>query len=503
MKKKTVKLVSAVVVLGVACGAYVGVNSYVSSQEKKESEEEDTSVELTNLSTDNITSVAFTAGQDNVEFDKKDDTWSEKSDADFPVNQDTVNSAVGGVASLSAAQEISDVEDLSEYDLDSPQNEIKLTTDDGDTVLQIGLENTSTSQYYVKKSDDDKNVYLVDSSAVEPFMGTLYDFAESGTFPSVTSSTITEVKVDKEDGYELTQDPDNLFWNISDGKTSERADTDKAGTVTSAIGSLSYDRFVDYNCTDDSKYGFDDPYAVITAKYTEEEAVEYESSTDSDTEDDSEEAETKTVDKEITIYVGDETGSDRYVKVNDSKEVYTITEDSLTDILDSTVSDFYSLSVNYLSVNSLDSLEVKTPDGDHTVTVTRETTKDSDDEDAEETTTVSYKLDGADLDDTTFTTFYNKLINMTAQQRLTEDYTPEGDPAYTFVFKDTDGNETTAEYYEYDTNFYAAVVGDKVYLVNKMNIRDMDDAYQEVLNVDTDAEADTTVTPTETETPEN
>lgn len=503
MKKKTVKLVSAVVVLGVACGAYVGVNSYVSSQEKKESEEEDTSVELTNLSTDNITSVAFTAGQDNVEFDKKDDTWSEKSDADFPVNQDTVNSAVGGVASLSAAQEISDVEDLSEYDLDSPQNEIKLTTDDGDTVLQIGMENTSTSQYYVKKSDDDKNVYLVDSSAVEPFMGTLYDFAESGTFPSVTSSTITEVKVDKEDGYELTQDPDNLFWNISDGKTSERADTDKAGTVTSAIGSLSYDSFVDYNCTDDSKYGFDDPYAVITAKYTEEEAVEDESSTDSDTEDDSEEAETKTVDKEITIYVGDETGSDRYVKVNDSKEVYTITEDSLTDILDSTVSDFYSLSVNYLSVNSLDSLEVKTPDGDHTVTVTRETTKDSDDEDAEETTTVSYKLDGADLDDTTFTTFYNKLINMTAQQRLTEDYTPEGDPAYTFVFKDTDGNETTPEYYEYDTNFYAAVVGDKVYLVNKMNIRDMDDAYQEVLNVDTDAEADTTVTPTETETPEN
>ena len=503
MKKKTVKLVSAVVVLGVACGAYVGVNSYVSSQEKKESEEEDTSVELTNLSTDNITSVAFTAGQDNVEFDKKDDTWSEKSDADFPVNQDTVNSAVGGVASLSAAQEISDVEDLSEYDLDSPQNEIKLTTDDGDTVLQIGMENTSTSQYYVKKSDDDKNVYLVDSSAVEPFMGTLYDFAESGTFPSVTSSTITEVKVDKEDGYELTQDPDNLFWNISDGKTSERADTDKAGTVTSAIGSLSYDSFVDYNCTDDSKYGFDDPYAVITAKYTEEEAVEDESSTDSDTEDDSKEAETKTVDKEITIYVGDETGSDRYVKVNDSKEVYTITEDSLTDILDSTVSDFYSLSVNYLSVNSLDSLEVKTPDGDHTVTVTRETTKDSDDEDAEETTTVSYKLDGADLDDTTFTTFYNKLINMTAQQRLTEDYTPEGDPAYTFVFKDTDGNETTAEYYEYDTNFYAAGVGDKVYLVNKMNIRDMDDAYQEVLNVDTDAEADTTVTPTETETPEN
>ena len=484
MKKKTVKLVSAVVALGVVCGAYVGVNSYVSSQEAKEAEEEDKSVDLVKLKADDVTAVSFKADDADVEFDKKDDSWTEKSDADFPVNQDTVDNAVKGVASLTADQEISDVEDLSQYELDDPQNTITLTTADGDTTLQVGME-SSNNQYYVKKADDDKNVYLVSSTSLEPFMGGLYDFAESGTFPSVTSATITDVKVDKEDGYELTQDADNLFWNVSDGKDTEKADTTKAGNVTSAIGSLAYDKFVDYNCTDDAKYGFDDPYAVITAKYTED-------ADSSDTEDDSEEEETKTVtvDKEITIYVGDETGSDRYVKVDDSKEVYTITEDSLTDILDSTVSDFYSLSVNYLSVNSLDSLEVKTPNGDHTVTVTRETTKDSDDEDAEETTTVSCKLDGADLDDTTFTTFYNKLINMTAQQRLTEDYTPEGDPAYTFVFKDTDGNETTAEYYEYDTNFYAAVVGDKVYLVNKMNIRDMDEAYQKVINQDKETDSE-------------
>ena len=496
MKKKTVKLVSAVVVLGVVSGAYVGVNSYISSQEKKESEAEDDSVELTSVDSDEITSVAFTAGQDNIEFDKKDDAWSDKSDADFPVDQDIVNSAVEGVSSLTAAQQISDVDDLSEYDLDSPQNEIRLTTENDEIVIQIGMKNDSTSQYYVKKSDDDKNVYLVDSSAIEPFMGTLYDFAQSGSFPAVTSSTITDVRVEKEDGYELSQDPDSLFWNVLDGKSSEKADTDKAGNVTTAIGSLTYDDFIDYNCTDDSKYGFDDPYAVITAKYTEEETVEDDSDAaeddeSADTDASSEtEAETKTGEKEITIYVGDETGSDRYVKVDDSNEVYTIAEDSMTDILDSTASDFYSLSVNYLAVNSLDSLEVKTTDSDHTVTVTRETTKDSDDEDAEETTTVSYKLDGTELEDTIFTTFYNKLINMTAQQRLTEEYTPEGDPAYVFVFKDTDGNETTAEYYEYDTNFYAAVVGDKTYLVNKMNVRDMDEAYQDVIDQDkgTDSE---------------
>lgn len=556
MKKKTVKLVSAVVVLGVLCAAYEGVNFYVTSQEEKETEENDTSVDLVSLEADDITAVSFTADQNEVEFDKKDDSWTEKSDADFPVNQDTVDSAVKGVASLTADQEISDVEDMSQYDLDNPQNTITLTTADGDTSLQIGME-SSNNQYYVKKEDDDKNVYLVSSSSIEPFMGTLYDFAESGTFPSVTSATITDVKVDKENSYELTQDADNLFWNVSDGKTTEKADTTKAGTVTSAVGSLAYDKFVDYNCTDDSKYGFDDPYAVITVKYTEEEAVESdedsEESTDADTEesttdeaaaDTSEDAdasdedssedeqETQTVEKTLTIYVGDETGDDRYVKVDDSKEVYTITKDSLTDILDSTMSDFYNLTVSYVSSNDLDSLEVQSADGDHTINVVTETVKaededttddtdsdttdesstetsdesstdtDSSDEsssdDEEETTTTTYKLDGEDLDESTFTTFYNKLINMTAQERLTEEYTPEGDPAYTFIFKDTDGKETTVKYYEYDTNFYAAVVEDKVYLVNKMNVKDLDEAYQKMMNPDTE-DAEESISDTATE----
>lgn len=556
MKKKTVKLVSAVVVLGVLCAAYEGVNFYVTSQEEKETEENDTSVDLVSLEADDITAVSFTADQNEVEFDKKDDSWTEKSDANFPVNQDTVDSAVKGVASLTADQEISDVEDMSQYDLDNPQNTITLTTADGDTSLQVGME-SSNNQYYVKKEDDDKNVYLVSSSSIEPFMGTLYDFAESGTFPSVTSATITDVKVDKENSYELTQDADNLFWNVSDGKTTEKADTTKAGTVTSAIGSLAYDKFVDYNCTDDSKYGFDNPYAVITVKYTEEEAVESdedsEESTDADTEesttdeaaaDTSEDAdasdedssedekETQTVEKTLTIYVGDETGDDRYVKVDDSKEVYTITKDSLTDILDSTMSDFYNLTVSYVSSNDLDSLEVQSADGDHTINIVTETVKEEDEDttddadsdttdesstetsdesstdtdssdesssdDEEETTTTTYKLDGEDLDESTFTTFYNKLINMTAQERLTEEYTPEGDPAYTFIFKDTDGKETTVKYYEYDTNFYAAVVEDKVYLVNKMNVKDLDEAYQKMVNPDTeDAEESTSDTATE------
>ena len=102
---------------------------------------------------------------------------------------------------------------------------------------------------------------------------------------------------------------------------------------------------------------------------------------------------------------------------------------------------------------------------------------------------ISYALDGKEIEETVFTTFYNKLINMAGQERLTEEYTPDEAAAFTFVFTDTEGQKTTVSYYEYDSSFYAAVTGDKVYLVNKMDIRDLTDAYQEMLNTDSSEES--------------
>ena len=592
MKSKTVKLISGVAVLAVLSGTYIGVTSYVDSQEEKEAEAADTSVSVVEMDSEKITSVSFTdtEGAEEV-FEKDGDNWVKKDEPDFPVSQDTLDGAVNALTALSADQKLEDPEDLSEYDLDKPQNQITLTEEDGNrTVLQVGMKNESSGQYYMKKSEDDKNVYLVSAVSLDPFMGTAYEFAEVENFPAVTSATIKDVKVEKENGYQLSQDDDSLYWYVSDGKTSEQADTSKVGTVTSAIGSLTY---VEYNCTDQAKYGFDDPYAIITATYlteedteedtdaaevsqdedktetasdekdsgeTDGEASEKDRAEDSDTasgekeqtedsasdtageeksekgisedaENSGEAEEKPQMEKQLVIYVGDEIDGNRYVKVNDSKQVYTIPETSLTDIVDKNISDFYSLTVNYLTVNNLDSLEVQSEDGAHIVQVTRETVKNTEDsteesagsekeegsgdtgeaaadtdkesEDAAENTSdektgtaeeekISYALDGKEIEETVFTTFYNKLINMAGQERLTEEYTPDEAAAFTFVFTDTEGQKTTVSYYEYDSSFYAAVTGDKVYLVNKMDVRDLTEAYQEMLNADSSEESKAT-----------
>lgn len=513
MKSKTVKLVSGVAVLAVLSCAYLGVVSYVDSQEKKEAEVQNTSVSLIEMEPENITSVSFLSEDGEQEdFEKKEDIWSKKGEEDFPVSQDTIDGAVNSLAALEADQELAEPEDLSEYDLDKPQNKIVLTTQDGsETVLLVGMKNEVSGQYYIKKPDKD-NVYLVSETVLTPFMGNAYSFAEAEAFPTVTAASIKEVQVDKENGYTLSQDKDSLYWYVSDGKTSEQADTSKAGAVTSAVGSLTYGEFVDYHCTDPAKYGFDTPYAIISAAYMAEtdtgantdvsEVSEQDGSSGEEQEEaeetaDTSEKEDTQTEKTLVICVGDEINGSRYVKVNDSNEVYTIPEESLTEILDKAPSDFYSLTVNYLTVNNLDSLEIRDEEGSHTVKVVRTAEKTSEDpkedidedgstkdpEEKEETESeeVTYTLDGKDTDESRFTTFYNKLINMAGEKRLTEAYTPEGEAAFTFVFTGTEGKKTTVSYYEYDSSFYAAVAGDKVYLVNKMNVKDLAEACEALL----------------------
>lgn len=493
MKNKTVKMILAVAVLAVCCGAYAGVKTYVSHQEQKESEaesEENTSVFT--ASADDIKSLDFMVDDTETTFEKKDDSWVKKDDTDFPVNQSTLDSAASSVTSVESDRVLEDVDDLAEYGLDSPANTIKIVTksedEDGDdttTTLYVGDENSSTSQYYVRKDDDEKTVYLVDSSCVEPFTKTLYDYAQMEDFPAISSTdTITKISVDGDNSYELKKDADTSVWSVSANGEEDKADSATVSSLVSSFGSMAYNSMADYKCEDKSKYGLDKPYSTITVDYQEEAETSDDNAETSDSETPDSAETTEMVDKQLTILVGNEADdSNRYVMVNDSNEVYTMSEETLSALTDKTEEDFWDMTVSYVSVNSLASLKVNYQGTDYKVNASRET---STDEDGNDTETVTYKLDGADLNETTFTTFYNKLINMAAQKRLTEKYDPDGDAELTVTFTEEDGDTLEVSYYSYDTNYYAAVVDNKVYLVNKMNIKELFTAFESVAGVEKD-----------------
>ena len=605
MKKKSVKLVAAVGVLVVLSGAYVGVKTYVAKQDAKETESEeenDETKEIVSISSDDVKSIKFIIDKKEVTFEKDGDTWIKSDESEFPVDQDKLDTLAGSFSSVTAERTLENVEDVSEYELDQPENTITITTEDGETtVIQVGMENDSTSQEYIELNNDSSTVYVVGSTTFQSFEGGLYDFAKSGTFPTVDSSTVTKVSVTgPEDAYTVEEDENN-FWNVT-GTTggteeTEKADSAKATSLTSALSSMAYASFVNYNCTDEelSQYGLTKPYATITADYQEEvekdssdseneaetgdndatEASIEEDSTDSETTEKSSETEssaenvenatdgtetevsaedaenatdgteteanaeeteeeiTEMVDRQLVIEIGDQSSDGgRYVRVNGSNEIYTISEDSLDTFIGKTDADFWDMTVSYLSVNNLDSLKVDYKNSEYTVNVSRETSEDEDAEEAEDTAdenatdetsdedsdvtstttdgsdatdstgstdstastasvTLSYDLDGQKLEDsTTFTTFYNKLINMAAQKRLTDKFESNVEPEMRVTFKDTDGNDMLVKYYAYDTNYYAAVVNDKTYLVNKMTVKELFTAFENLAGIDENADSE-------------
>ena len=108
------------------------------------------------------------------------------------------------------------MEDASEYELDQPDNTITVTTEDGGTtVIQLGMENDSTSQEYIDLNKDSSTVYVVSNSTFSSFEGTLYDFAKSGAFPTVDSSTVGKISVDGKDSSYVVEKDENNFWNIT------------------------------------------------------------------------------------------------------------------------------------------------------------------------------------------------------------------------------------------------------------------------------------------------
>ena len=620
MKKKSVNLITAVGVLVVLSGAYVGVKAYVAKQEAADTESaEEENPEIISIASADVKSIKFVIDKKEVTFEKNGDSWVKSDETAFPVDQDKMDTLVSSLNSIKAERTLENVEDASEYELDEPENTITVTTEDGGTtVIQFGMENDSTSQEYIDLNKDSSTVYVVSNSTFSSFEGTLYDFAKSGVFPTVDSSTVSKISVDGKDSSYVVEKDKNNFWNITGDGETEKADSAKATSLASTLSSVAYASYVNYNCAEDelSQYGLDKPYAEITVDYQEK--VEKESTDDeneaengdeevseasgdenqadenadsetdgsesldenadsetdgsesldedadsetdgnesSDEDADSEtdgnesldedvdvadtedsEPETEMVDRELVIQVGDQSSDGgRYVRVNDSNEIYTISEDSLDTFLGKTNADFWDLTVSYLSANNLDTLDVNYGGEDYIVNVSRETSEDenvetsdneTEDEDTTDSTssdvadgndvegnaaddntssgdltgedtentddssstasttsstsvTLSYTLNGKDLDSTTFTTFYNKLINMTAQKRLTDEFKSNADPEMTVKFTDIDGNEMEVEYYSYDTNYYAAVINKKVYLVNKMTVKELFQAFESV-----------------------
>lgn len=450
-KKKGKGLLFAVLILIVLLVLYfvIDLQQKKSDQEAETEETEESSLPVS-VTEDEISKVTVKNGDVTMTYVKNDDTWTYEEDPDFPLDESAVNTKMNCLTTLTVDRVLESPEDLSEYGLDKPQQEVTVLKTDGTTfTLYIGNQNSSNNDFYVKV-DDGADVYTMPSSSVNAFNMQPYDVAKTDSFPTLESTNIRDIKVEKEDGtVEFSSDESGTSWTVKDQDGNEEtAGATAASDLTNAVSSLTYKKFIDYKGDDLAQYGLDKPTETVTivteeieaeteeepeaateevteaatetemvsesesasetetgSEETTTEAVSEEETTEAATETESEtETETeepKTIEVTTTLLIGNTNDDgDYYVKLADNNGVYTMSESTLDKLLNVDVLDYVSMYLNDVPMTNMKSLEVTYQGETKTLTVeSEEVPVETEASTEEETEADTIKISAGALDD--------------------------------------------------------------------------------------------------------
>ena len=221
--------------------------------------------------------------------------------------------------------------------------------------------------------------------------------------------------------YTLAYEEEEANWSVTgeDG-ISYSAEYQQVSSLASTLSGMVYSGLMDYNAEDLSVYGLDQPAAEIYIRYKEEiEEEEEDSGTSSDSSEEEEEPET--VEKNFTLYVGnqDENGN-YYVRTEGSGQVHRVSSESLSSALENNSVSYWSREIGYISMNNLKRVEVSY--GGEIRTIERHS-EEQEQEDGSTETEVTYTSGGTLLDEDKTEDFLKQCLR---DQRAEQGSVPVG-----------------------------------------------------------------------------
>lgn len=335
MNKKSITLIAGTAVLICLAGVYFLLGRYNEKTEEAAADAASGETVL-EIDTEALASAAFSIDGTEQTFVKDGDSWTLEGDETFPVDSSALLSCLSGLTPLKAQRTLTDISDISEYGLDDPQNTVTLTDSDGvQTTITFGDSNANTSDNYVMLDENTSTIYTVESSFLGSLSQDLYSYALSDELPQLQTDEITGVRVSGTDNdYELA-DVDGA-WMVADAQgVTENADEDQVTALLSYLTSLYYSDYLEHNCSDLSPYGLDDPAALITISWEDENSMpEAEEETPaSETEESSEAAAGAVSSVAFAIGTTDDSGN-YYVQMEGSTQVHTLSSTLVEAVLD-------------------------------------------------------------------------------------------------------------------------------------------------------------------------
>lgn len=466
-KRKYLKLLICLSVFVLLIALYVGMKNW---SLKEEQSEEASLIEVTALDTENITGLSFYIDNEQVSFVKKDEMWMMEEEESFPLDDSVITSILEGAATINANRKLENISDLSEFGLESPLNIITLTNSDGTiTTIEIGEKNTTTNNTYISLNHEKNTIYTVSTDFTVLLPESKMDLGRGETFPAIASSDITNIMMESQNQKVALEISDGVWYVMEEQGDKYSADSTSVGEVETAITGCSFEQLVDYRGDHMEQYGLEQPTAIISICYREEQQEEA---------DDGEVSAEEPVyeEKKVVLKVGDkDENGNYYVNLEGSKEVHTIAADTIESILGKQAQDYWNLEISSIAEDSVKGLTVTYEDK---ITELKRNVTEAADDDGNLSSDCIYSLNDMEIDASVFSQFYNKVINLNAQSKSKE-LTTDKAPDMKVVFHMNDGSDREVTYTSYDENFYLVKDTEGRYgLVGKMTMREVFTAFE-------------------------
>lgn len=166
MRKK--QWIILVIALAAIVAASAGLKGYQKKQDQKAAQqEEDEKVYALQFTSDDVTGISYEYSGETLEFTKTDDTWSCNADPTVQIDADKMKTMLSSLGSMTADSTVENPEDVSEYGIDQPTQQVTLNFSDGsEKTLTFGTENEIVGGTYVQVSGDDNcmdvTIFLTD-----------------------------------------------------------------------------------------------------------------------------------------------------------------------------------------------------------------------------------------------------------------------------------------------------------------------------------------------------
>lgn len=428
--------------------------------EAKDNVQSQEAIIVDTIDTENISLIAVQKkGEVVLNLVKPGDTWLFEKDKKIPVNQEAVTALFSALAPVEATREMAlEGVDVGDYGLR-----------DGEMIIDIGMKDGTNYRYelgatvpveggnYGLTAAGDK-IYCFSDALYSAFDIDEISLIQMDELPDMDTEKMKYIFVDNAKGEDfeakVVKEGEQISkyssWNITKpfAKPLGTSSTNWETTL-SQFASLSFEEMVEYDAKNLEKYGLSKPSSTITVDYLEEKAK-----------------------KRMVLYVGDKNGESYYVAMKGSKNVYTMSADSVESMTMMDAFDSMDHCVYATLITDIEGYDVSY--GDVTMKITRTLSDEKKEKNKDEYKNI-WKVDGkviAEDDEERFLTPYSTAYLLTFTSVAKDSVKPKSNkPVLTLVYHE--GNrDVTVKYMPYDgTNFYRVNKdGMDYFLVDKMSV---------------------------------